>query len=105
MFYSSKKEQLVTLAEYVKGMQENQEFIYYACGESYEKIAKLPQIEKATAKGLTPKQFVDDVAGVIKRLWDKANISYDKFIRTTDKDHKERTAKIFAAIIKRTMPA
>ncbi len=51
--------------------------------------------EKATAKGLTPKQFVDDVAGVIKRLWDKANISYDKFIRTTDEDHEKQVQKIF----------
>ncbi len=51
--------------------------------------------EKATAKGLTPKQFVDDVAGVIKRLWDKANISYDKFIRTTDDDHEKQVQKIF----------
>ena len=51
--------------------------------------------EKATAKGLTPKQFVDDVAGVIKRLWDKANISYDKFIRTTDADHEKQVQKIF----------
>lgn len=51
--------------------------------------------EKATAKGLTPKQFVDDVAGTIKGLWDKANISYNKFIRTTDADHEKQVQKIF----------
>lgn len=51
--------------------------------------------EKANLKGLDPKKFVDDVAGVIKGLWDKANISYDKFIRTTDKYHEEQVQKIF----------
>ncbi len=51
--------------------------------------------EKATKKGLTAKQFVDDVAGVIKDLWSKANISYDKFIRTTDEYHERQVQKIF----------
>lgn len=51
--------------------------------------------EKALAKGLTPKQFVDGVANTIKGLWDTANISYDKFIRTTDADHEVQVQKIF----------
>lgn len=51
--------------------------------------------EKALAKGLTPKQFVDGVANTIKGLWDTANISYDKFIRTTDADHEIQVQKIF----------
>lgn len=51
--------------------------------------------EKAGAKGVTPKAFVDDVSGEIKRLWDSANISYDKFIRTTDIDHEKQVQKIF----------
>ena len=51
--------------------------------------------EKATKKGLTAKQFVDDVAGVIKDLWSKANISHDKFIRTTDEYHERQVQKIF----------
>ena len=51
--------------------------------------------EKALAKGVTPKQFVDDVAGAIKDLWDKANISYSRFIRTTDEDHEKQVQKIF----------
>ena len=51
--------------------------------------------EKAKAAGVTPQQFVDDVAGVIKGIWDQMGTSYDKFIRTTDKDHEKQVAKIF----------
>jgi len=50
---------------------------------------------KAEEKGLTPKAFVDEVAGNIKSLWDLMNISYDKFIRTTDADHEKCVQKIF----------
>lgn len=50
---------------------------------------------KAEEKGQTPKAFVDDVAGGIKSLWDFMNISYDKFIRTTDADHEKCVQKIF----------
>ncbi len=68
MFYSSKKEKLVTLAEYVKEMQEGQTDIYYACGESYEKIAKLPQIEKAKAKGYEILFFKDGVDEFVAKI-------------------------------------
>lgn len=51
--------------------------------------------EKAAAEGITPQQFVDGVAGKIKSNWDLMNTSYDKFIRTTDKDHEEQIQKIF----------
>nr|WP_216697269.1 methionine--tRNA ligase [Anaerostipes faecalis] len=50
---------------------------------------------KAEEKGVTPKEFVDDVAGEIKRIWDLMNTSYDKFIRTTDEDHEKQVQKIF----------
>ena len=50
---------------------------------------------KAEAAGVTPKQFVDDVAGQIKTIWDLMNTSYDKFIRTTDADHEPQVQKIF----------
>ncbi|MDE6557949.1 MAG: methionine--tRNA ligase [Clostridia bacterium] len=50
---------------------------------------------KAADKGVTPKQFVDEVAGVIKSIWDMMNVSYDKFIRTTDPEHEAQVAKIF----------
>lgn len=51
--------------------------------------------EKAKAEGISPKQYVDNVAGEIKRIWDLMNTSYDKFIRTTDKDHEQQVQKIF----------
>ena len=51
--------------------------------------------QKAAEAGLTPKEFVDNVAGVIKGIWDKMNVSYDKFMRTTDPDHVKCVQKIF----------
>ena len=50
---------------------------------------------KAAEAGITPKQFVDNVAGEIKTIWDLMNTSYDKFIRTTDEDHEAQVKKIF----------
>ena len=50
---------------------------------------------KAEEAGVTPQEFVDGVAGQIKEIWDLMNTSYDKFIRTTDKDHEEQIQKIF----------
>ena len=50
---------------------------------------------KAAEAGVTPQEFVDNVAGEIKRIWDLVNTSYDKFIRTTDKDHEKQVQKIF----------
>ena len=50
---------------------------------------------KAEEKGVTPKDFVDEVSTEIKRIWDLMNTSYDKFIRTTDADHEKQVQKIF----------
>lgn len=50
---------------------------------------------KAEAAGVTPKEYVDKVAGEIKDLYKLLNISYDKFIRTTDEDHERQVQKIF----------
>ncbi|SEQ38639.1 methionyl-tRNA synthetase [Lachnospiraceae bacterium RM5] len=50
---------------------------------------------KANEAGITPKEFVDDVSGQIKNIWDLMNTSYDKFIRTTDADHEKQVQKIF----------
>lgn len=51
--------------------------------------------QKAADKGVTPKEFVDGIAGQIKDIWDMMNTSYDKFIRTTDPDHEKQVQKIF----------
>lgn len=50
---------------------------------------------KAAEAGITPKEFVDNVSGQIKGIWDLMNTSYDKFIRTTDEDHEKQVQKIF----------
>lgn len=50
---------------------------------------------KAKEAGITPKEFVDNVAGEIRSVWDLMNTSYDKFIRTTDVDHEKQVQKIF----------
>ena len=50
---------------------------------------------KAQEQGVTPKQFVDNVAGEIRRICDALNTSYDKFIRTTDTYHEKQVQKIF----------
>ena len=51
--------------------------------------------EKAKAAGITPKEYVDNVAAEIKRIWDLMNTSYDKFIRTTDDYHEKQVQKMF----------
>src|SRR5699024_7115108 len=57
--------------------------VYFQTGtdEHGEKIE-----QKAKDAGVTPQEFVDDVANEIKRIWDIMNTSYDKFVRTTDKE-------------------
>ena len=51
--------------------------------------------DKAEAAGKTPQQFVDEVASEIKRIWDTMNTSYDKFVRTSDPEHKKKVQEIF----------
>ena len=50
---------------------------------------------KAEEAGISPKEYVDKVAGEVKEIWDLMNTSYDKFIRTTDEDHEKQVQKIF----------
>ncbi len=73
-----------------KRMQGYDVFFMTGTDEHGEKIEM-----KAHDKGITPKAFVDNIAGEIKRLWDFMNISYDKFIRTTDEEHEKCVQKIF----------
>jgi molecular chaperone HtpG len=61
MFYSSKEKKMVTLDEYISRMPENQKYIYYAAGESNERIEKLPQIEMVSDSGFEILYFTDDV--------------------------------------------
>ena len=66
--------------------------VYFQTGtdEHGEKI----QI-KAEAAGITPQEYVDNIAGQIKDIWDIMNTSYDRFVRTTDKNHERVVQKIF----------
>lgn len=61
LFYSSKEKKLVTLDEYVSRMPEDQKYIYYAAGETNEKIARLPQTELVAEKGYEILYFSDDI--------------------------------------------
>lgn len=61
MFYSSKEKKLVTLDEYVSAMPEEQKYIYYASGESIERIEKLPQTELVAEKGYEILYFTEDI--------------------------------------------
>ena len=51
--------------------------------------------EKAKEADISPKEYVDEVAGEVKRIWDMMGASYDRFIRTTDEDHEAQVQKIF----------
>lgn len=51
--------------------------------------------QKAQEQGISPQEFVDNISGEIKRIWDLMNSSYDKFIRTTDKYHERQVQKMF----------
>lgn len=53
---------------------------------------------KAEAAGIDPKQFVDGIAGEIKRIWDLMDTSYDRFMRTTDEYHEQQVQKIFTKL-------
>ena len=53
---------------------------------------------KAEEAGISPKEFVDNVSGEIKRIWDLMDTSYDKFIRTTDEDHEKQVQKLFKTL-------
>lgn len=51
--------------------------------------------EKAEAAGISPKEYVDQISGEVKKIWDMVNSSYDNFVRTTDEDHEKCVKKIF----------
>ncbi len=61
LFYSVKQQKMVSFKEYIEAMAEDQPFIYYACGESNEKIARLPQTERVLDKGYDILCFTDDI--------------------------------------------
>lgn len=91
MFRSSKEGKMVTLAEYVKGMEPEQQQIYYACGETAEKIDQLPQMEALKERGLEVLYLTDDVDEFALKMLD----SYEgkQFKSITDGDLDLSTAE------------
>ncbi len=69
--------------------------VYFLTGTDEHGI-KIQQ--KAEAKGVTPKQYVDEISTEIRRMWDLFGASYDQFIRTTDEYHEKTVAKIFTKL-------
>lgn len=98
MFYSSTEKKLVTLKEYVGRMKEGQDSIYYACGESIDKIDLLPQTDQVKEKGyevLYLTEYVDEFALQMLNEYDKkkfVNISSKEFDLDT-KEEKEELEK------------
>ena len=95
MFYSSTEKKLVTLKEYVSRMKEKQEKIYYACGETVDKIDLLPQVEAVKDKGieiLYLTEYVDEFALQVLMEYDKkqfVNISSENMDLETEEEKEE----------------
>lgn len=86
MFRSSSEEKLVTLKEYVSRMKEGQTDIYYASGETYEKIDKLPQVEKAKERGYEILYLKDGVDEFVLRILDEYEEKKFKSVAETGLD-------------------
>jgi len=113
MFYSSKEKKLVTLDEYVSRMPEDQKYIYYATGESIDRIEKLPQTELVLDKGYEILYFTEDIDEfAIKMLMNykekefRSVSSGDLGFETEDKketDAEEKENKELFAFMKETL--
>ncbi len=108
LFYSSKEKKLVTLDEYVSRMPEDQKYIYYATGDSYERIEKLPQTELVADKGYEILYFTEDIdefaIKMLARYKDKEfrsvssgdlGIEQEESDKKTEKENQEHE-KLFA---------
>ena len=84
MFWSSTEEKLVTLAEYVSRMKEDQEYIYYATGDSFEAVDKMPQTEVLKDRGIEILYFTDSTDGFIPDMF--RNYKEKKFMSVIDGD-------------------
>ena len=83
----------IVLADMIARYKKMMGFDVYLMTGSDEHGQKIE--EKANAAGITPKEYVDNSAAVIKSVWDSLNTNYDKFIRTTDDYHEKTVQKIF----------
>ena len=83
----------VVLADSIARFKRQQGYDVFFCTGTDEHGQKVEL--KAEEKGVTQKEFVDEVSGEIKSIWDLMNTSYDKFVRTTDEAHEKQVQKIF----------
>ena len=84
----------IVLADAIARFKRQQGYdVYFQTGTD-EHGLKIQQ--KAEAAGISPQEYVDNVAGQIKGIWDLMNTTYDRFVRTTDPEHKSKVQKIFA---------
>ena len=96
--YASRKPHIgntyeIIMADAFARFQKTQGKDVFLCTGTDEHGQKIEDLAKAA--GITPKAYVDNVAGEIKGLWDLMGVNYDHFIRTTDDYHEEVVAKIF----------
>ena len=96
--YTSRKPHIgnaydIVLADMIARYKKMMGFDVFLMSASDEHGQKIEEYAKAA--GISPKEYVDNVSGEIKGVWDSLNTSYDKFIRTTDEDHEKVVAKIF----------
>ena len=96
--YASKKPHIgnsydIVLADMIARYKRKKGFDVHFLTGSDEHGQKIE--ENAKEMGVTPKELVDQVAGEIKSVWDCLNVTYDRFIRTTDADHEDAVKKIF----------
>ena len=95
MFYSSTGKKLVTLSEYVSGMKDGQDKIYYACGDSVEKIDMLPQIDALKEKGYEVLYCTDNVDEFALKMLDEydgkkfANVCAEEIDLSTEDEKKQ----------------
>ena len=96
--YTSRKPHIgnasdIVLADMIARYKRMQGFDVFFMTGSDEHGQKIE--EYANAKGVSPKEYVDEISGQIKEVWQSMNTTYDKFIRTTDDYHEKTVAKIF----------
>jgi len=102
MFVSSKEKKLTTLAEYVERMSDEQEFIYYASGETVEQVDRLPQTESVREKGYEILYFTEDVDEFAIKILGKFMDKEFKSVSSADLNLEDEASKAEQAIAEET---
>ena len=101
--YTSRKPHIgnaydIVLADMIARYKRQQGFDVFFMTGSDEHGQKIEEYAKSA--GISPKEYVDNISGEIKKVWNSLNTSYDKFIRTTDADHEKAVQHIFEKLYK-----